>query len=84
MNDRLPSCTARDVDRALKRGGFRVVHQKGTHRYYTLLVGAAAPISLQIIGVRGGLAQVSRRTQAATGHSSKPRWRVIGWKSLSL
>jgi predicted RNase H-like HicB family nuclease len=34
MTIRLPSCTARDVDRALKRGGFTVVHQRGSHRYY--------------------------------------------------
>jgi predicted RNA binding protein YcfA (HicA-like mRNA interferase family) len=34
MNGRLPSCTARDVDRALKRGGFTVAHQRGSHRYY--------------------------------------------------
>jgi predicted RNA binding protein YcfA (HicA-like mRNA interferase family) len=34
MMTRLPSCTARDVDRALKRGGFVVVHQRGSHRYY--------------------------------------------------
>jgi predicted RNA binding protein YcfA (HicA-like mRNA interferase family) len=34
MIGRLPSCTARDVDRALKRGGFTVAHQKGSHRYY--------------------------------------------------
>jgi predicted RNA binding protein YcfA (HicA-like mRNA interferase family) len=30
MTDRLPSCTARDVDRALKRGGFIVYHQRGS------------------------------------------------------
>ena len=34
MNARLASCTARDVDRALQRGGFKVVHQRGSHRYY--------------------------------------------------
>ena len=34
MTGRLPSCTAPDVDRALKRGGFTVVHQRGSHRYY--------------------------------------------------
>ena len=34
MSGRLPSCTARDVDRALKRGSFTVVHQRGSHRYY--------------------------------------------------
>jgi predicted RNA binding protein YcfA (HicA-like mRNA interferase family) len=34
MIGRLPACTARDVDRALRRAGFAVVHQKGSHRYY--------------------------------------------------
>jgi predicted RNA binding protein YcfA (HicA-like mRNA interferase family) len=34
MTGRLPSCTARDVDRALKRAGFIVAHQRGSHRYY--------------------------------------------------
>jgi predicted RNA binding protein YcfA (HicA-like mRNA interferase family) len=34
VTGRLPACTARDVDRALKRGGFVVAHQKGSHRYY--------------------------------------------------
>jgi predicted RNA binding protein YcfA (HicA-like mRNA interferase family) len=34
MTGRLPSCTARDVDAALRRGGFRFVHQKGSHCYY--------------------------------------------------
>jgi len=34
MIGRLPAYTARDVDRALRRGGFVVVHQKGSHRYY--------------------------------------------------
>ena len=34
MTGRLPSCTARDIDRALKRGGFAVVHQRGSHRCY--------------------------------------------------
>ena len=34
MTNRLPSCTARDVDRALKRAGFTVVHQRGSDRYY--------------------------------------------------
>jgi predicted RNA binding protein YcfA (HicA-like mRNA interferase family) len=34
MSVLLPSCTARDVDRALKRGGFTVAHQRGSHRYY--------------------------------------------------
>jgi predicted RNA binding protein YcfA (HicA-like mRNA interferase family) len=34
MIGRLPACTARDVDRALRRGGFIVVHQRGSHRYY--------------------------------------------------
>ena len=31
---RLPSCTAADVDRALRRGGFIVSHQRGSHRYF--------------------------------------------------
>lgn len=31
---RLPSCTAADIDRALRRGGFVVSHQRGSHRYY--------------------------------------------------
>jgi predicted RNA binding protein YcfA (HicA-like mRNA interferase family) len=35
MTGRLPACTARDVDAALKRGGFIMVHQKGSHRFYT-------------------------------------------------
>jgi len=30
---RLGSVTAREVVAALKRGGFRDVHQKGSHRY---------------------------------------------------
>lgn len=34
MMDRLPVCTSREVDRALKRGGFVVAHQRGSHRYY--------------------------------------------------
>lgn len=34
MSGRLPSCTARDVDRALQKDGFILVHQKGSHRYY--------------------------------------------------
>ena len=43
MNGRLPACTARDVDRALKRGGFVVAHQKGSHRYY------ASPLTGKIV-----------------------------------
>lgn len=43
MIGRLPACTARDVDRALKRGGFTVVHQKGSHRYY------ASPLTGRIV-----------------------------------
>jgi predicted RNA binding protein YcfA (HicA-like mRNA interferase family) len=35
MTGRLPSCTARDVDAALRRGGFFLVHQRGSHRYYS-------------------------------------------------
>jgi predicted RNA binding protein YcfA (HicA-like mRNA interferase family) len=31
---RLPSCTARDVERALNRKGLICVHQKGSHRYF--------------------------------------------------
>ncbi|MEK7155454.1 MAG: type II toxin-antitoxin system HicA family toxin [Patescibacteria group bacterium] len=34
---RLPSCTASEIDRALKRLGFAVAHQKGSHRYYISL-----------------------------------------------
>jgi predicted RNA binding protein YcfA (HicA-like mRNA interferase family) len=43
MNQRLPSCTASDVDRALKRGGFTVAHQRGSHRYY------ASPLTGKIV-----------------------------------
>jgi predicted RNA binding protein YcfA (HicA-like mRNA interferase family) len=43
MSGRLPSCSAQDVDRALKRGGFKVVHQKGSHRYY------ASPVTGNIV-----------------------------------
>jgi predicted RNA binding protein YcfA (HicA-like mRNA interferase family) len=35
MTGRLPACTARDIDAALRRGGFIMVHQRGSHRYYT-------------------------------------------------
>jgi predicted RNA binding protein YcfA (HicA-like mRNA interferase family) len=34
MTGRMPTCTARDVDRALRRGGFTAMHQRGSHRYY--------------------------------------------------
>ena len=34
MTGRLPACTAREVDAALKRGGFVMIHQRGSHRYY--------------------------------------------------
>jgi predicted RNA binding protein YcfA (HicA-like mRNA interferase family) len=34
MNARLSSCTARDVDKALRKRGLVFVHQKGSHRYY--------------------------------------------------
>lgn len=34
MTGRLPTCTARDVDAALKRAGFLMIHQKGSHCYY--------------------------------------------------
>jgi predicted RNA binding protein YcfA (HicA-like mRNA interferase family) len=45
VTGRLPACTARDVDRALKRGGFVVVHQKGSHRYYAnALTGKVASL----------------------------------------
>jgi predicted RNA binding protein YcfA (HicA-like mRNA interferase family) len=43
MIGRLPACTARDVDRALRRGGFVVVHQRGSHRYY------ASPLTGKIV-----------------------------------
>ena len=43
MSGRLPSCTARDVDRALRKEGFIVAHQKGSHRYY------AEPVTGRII-----------------------------------
>lgn len=35
MSGRLPSCTAHDVDRALRKEGFVVSHQKGSHRYFS-------------------------------------------------
>jgi predicted RNA binding protein YcfA (HicA-like mRNA interferase family) len=34
MTGRLPACTARELDAALKRAGFLLIHQKGSHRYY--------------------------------------------------
>lgn len=34
MSGRLPSCTAREVAKALERAGFVAVHQKGSHRYF--------------------------------------------------
>jgi predicted RNA binding protein YcfA (HicA-like mRNA interferase family) len=34
MSGRLPSCTARDVERALIKKGLVLAHQKGSHRYY--------------------------------------------------
>ena len=34
MRGRLPSCSARDVDRALTKKGLVLAHQKGSHRYY--------------------------------------------------
>ena len=43
MTGRLPSCTAADVARALERGGFIAVHQKGSHRYF------ADPISGDVL-----------------------------------
>ncbi len=33
MSSRLPGVTAREVVAALKRGGFRELHQKGSHLY---------------------------------------------------
>ena len=33
MSDRLPSYTARDVDRVLVRLGFTAAHQNGSHRH---------------------------------------------------
>jgi len=43
MTGRLPACTARDVDAALRRGGFILVHQKGSHCYY------ASPVTGNIV-----------------------------------
>ncbi len=43
MSGRLPSCTAHDVDRALRKEGFVAAHQKGSHRYY------AEPVTGRII-----------------------------------
>ena len=34
MMGRLPSCTARDVDRVLVRLGLITSHQHGSHRFY--------------------------------------------------
>lgn len=34
MSGRLPSCTARDVEKALIKKGLVLAHQKGSHRYY--------------------------------------------------
>lgn len=34
MSGRLPSCTAREVAKALEHAGFVAVHQKGSHRYF--------------------------------------------------
>jgi predicted RNA binding protein YcfA (HicA-like mRNA interferase family) len=48
MISRLPACTARDVDRALKRAGFAVAHQKGSRRScvspYTGKIAACVPM----------------------------------------
>jgi predicted RNA binding protein YcfA (HicA-like mRNA interferase family) len=48
MMGRLPSCTARDVDRVLVRLGLITSHQQGSHRFYksvaTGKVVTAAPI----------------------------------------
>ena len=35
MSGRLPSCTARDVEKALVKKGLVLAHQKGSHRYYS-------------------------------------------------
>ena len=34
MSGRLPSCTAHDVEHALKKHGLVISHQKGSHRYF--------------------------------------------------
>jgi len=34
MSGRLPSCTAKEVAKALERYGLIAVHQKGSHRYF--------------------------------------------------
>ncbi len=34
MSGRLPSCSARDVERALIKKGLVLTHQNGSHRYY--------------------------------------------------
>jgi predicted RNA binding protein YcfA (HicA-like mRNA interferase family) len=34
MSGRLPSCSARDVERALIKKGLMLTHQNGSHRYY--------------------------------------------------
>ncbi len=34
MRGRLPSCTAREVAKALERYGLVAVHQKGSHLYF--------------------------------------------------
>jgi predicted RNA binding protein YcfA (HicA-like mRNA interferase family) len=34
MSGRVRLCAVHDVDRALRKEGFVVAHQKGSHRYY--------------------------------------------------
>jgi predicted RNA binding protein YcfA (HicA-like mRNA interferase family) len=43
MTDRLPSCTAYEVDAALRRGGFVPSHQRGSQRFY------ASPVTKKIV-----------------------------------
>jgi predicted RNA binding protein YcfA (HicA-like mRNA interferase family) len=43
MSGRLPAYSARDLDAALKRAGFVVVHQRGSHRYY------ASPVTADVV-----------------------------------
>jgi predicted RNA binding protein YcfA (HicA-like mRNA interferase family) len=43
MSGRLPSCTARDVEKALIKKGLLLAHQKGSHRYY------ADPVTGQVV-----------------------------------
>jgi predicted RNA binding protein YcfA (HicA-like mRNA interferase family) len=43
LPDTPPCACARDVDVALRRGGFIMVHQRGSHRYY------ASPVTDNVI-----------------------------------